>query len=45
VQDDKIFCHLTVSWGKFTGKGANKKFAKLHAARLAMDAHNEAKAE
>ena len=45
VQGDKILCHLTVVWGKFTGKGANKRIAKVHAARLARDAYQDISAD
>nr|AWH61386.1 putative dicerB [Actinia equina] len=37
LDDGKIECELKVSWGRFTGKGANKRIAKAAASRRAME--------
>ena len=37
LDDGKIQCTLSVYWGKYTGKGPNKKIAKATAAKLAIE--------
>lgn len=37
LDDGKIQRTLSVYWGKYTGKGPNKKIAKATAAKLAIE--------
>ena len=37
LDDGKIHRTLSVFWGKYTGKGPNKKIAKATAAKLAIE--------